>query len=88
MKHKLKSRLPGEISTTSNMQMIVLLMAESEEKLESLSMRVREKSGLQLNIQKIRPWHPVPSLHGEVDGEIVETVSDFILGWLQNHCRW
>ena len=63
--HKLESRLLGEISTTSNMQMIVLLMAESEEKLESLSMRVREKSGLQLNIQKIRPWHPVPSLHGK-----------------------
>ena len=41
------------------------LMAESEEELKSLSMKVREESGLKLSIQKIRPWHPVPSLHGK-----------------------
>ena len=55
MNHKLESRLPGEISITSNMQMITTLMAESEEELKSLLMRVKddsEKAGLKLNIQK------------------------------------
>ena len=44
MKHKLESRLPGEILTTSDMQMITTVMAESEEELKSLLMRVKEKS--------------------------------------------
>ena len=55
MKHKLESRLPGEISITSDMQMTPLLMAESEEELKSLLMKVKEQSekvGLKLNIQK------------------------------------
>ena len=55
MNHKLESRLPGEVLTTSDMQMIPLLMAESEEELKSLLMRVKEesdKAGLKLNIQK------------------------------------
>ena len=72
MTHKLESRLQGEISTTPDMQMIPL-MAESEEKLKSLLMRVKEeseKAGLKLNIQrKLRPWHPIPSLHGKYKGE-------------------
>ena len=53
MNHKLESRLPGEISTTSDMQMIPIPMAESEEELKSLLMRAKEKSekaGLKLNI--------------------------------------
>ena len=57
MKHKLKLRLPGEISTTSDMQMITSLMAESEEERESLLKRVKEESekpGLKLNIQKTK----------------------------------
>ena len=61
-KHKLESRLPGKISITSDMQ----TMAESEEELKSLLMKVKEESekvGLKLNIQKLRSWHPVPSLH-------------------------
>ena len=65
MKHKLESRLPGEISITSDMQMTLLLMAESEEELKSLLLRVKEeseKTGLKLSIQKLRYWHPVPSL--------------------------
>ena len=67
------------------------LMAESEEELKSLLMKVKEeseKSGLKLNIQKtkIMASGPIPSW--ETDGETVETVSDFILGGLQNHCRW
>ena len=54
-KHKLESRLPGEISITSDMQVIATLMAESEEEVRSLLMKVKEESekvGLKLNIQK------------------------------------
>ena len=70
MKHKIESRLPGEISITSDMQMTFSLIAESEgeEELQSLLMKVKEKSekaGLKLNIQKLRSWHTVPSLHGK-----------------------
>ena len=66
MNPKLESRLPGEISITSDMQMTLPLMAESEEELKSLLMKVKvesEKVGLKLNIQK--SWHLVPSLHGK-----------------------
>ena len=59
--------MPGEISITSDTQMTPL-MAESEEELKSLLMKVKEESekvGLKLNIQKIRSWHAVPSLHGK-----------------------
>ena len=65
MNHKLESRLPGEISTISDMQ--ITLMAESEEELKSLLMKVKEgseKAGLKFNIQK-RSWHLVQSLHGK-----------------------
>ena len=67
------------------------LMAESEEELKSLLMKVKvesEKVGLKLNIQKtkIMAYGPITSL--EIDGETVETVSDFILGGSKNHCRW
>ena len=69
MKHKLESRLPGEISITSDMQMTTTLMAESEEELKSLLMRVKEvseKDGLKFNtLKKLISWHPVPSLHGK-----------------------
>ena len=57
MKHKLESRLPGEISITSDMQMTLHFMAESEEELKSLVMKVKEESGkvgLKLNIQKTK----------------------------------
>ena len=86
-KHKLESRLPGEISITSDMQMTPL-MAESEEELKSLLMKVKEESekvGLKLNIQKIKIMVSVRITSWQIDGE---TVSDFILGGLQNHCRW
>ena len=55
-------------------------MAESKEELKSM-MNVKEeseKSGLKLNIQKLRSWYPVPSLHGKIDGEKIETVTDCI----------
>ena len=67
-KHKLESRLPGEISITSDMQITPFLMAESEEELKSLLMKVKqesEKVGLKLNVQKMKIMHPVPSLHGK-----------------------
>ena len=67
------------------------LMAESEEELKSLLMKVKEESekvGLQLNIQKMKIMASGSVTSWEIDGETVETVSDFILGGLQNHCRW
>ena len=67
------------------------LMAESKEELRSLLMKVKEKSekiGLKLNIQKTKIMASCPITSWEIDGETVETVSDFILGGLQNHCRW
>src|SRR5574340_1099734 len=67
------------------------LMAESEEELKSLLMEVKEESekvGLKLNIQKTKILASGPITSWQIDGETVETVSDFILGGLQNHCRW
>ena len=64
------------------------LMAESEEELKSFSMKVKvesDKVGLKLNIQKTKIMASGPITSWEIDGE---TVSDFILGGLQNHCRW
>ena len=69
----------------------ITLMAESEEKLKSLLMKVKEeneKVGLTLNIQKTKIMASGPIISWQIDGETVETVSDFILGGLQNHCRW
>ena len=81
MKHKLESRLRGEISITSDMQMTPI-MAESEQ-LKSLLMKVKEESekvGLKLNIQKTKIMVSNPTTSWEIDGETVETVADFILG--------
>ena len=70
------------------------LMAESEEELKNLFMKVKEDSekvGLKLNIQKTKIMAVGPITSWEIDGETVETVSDFILFyffWLHNHCRW
>ena len=67
------------------------LMAESEEELKSLLVKVKEeneKVGLKLNIQKKKIMASGPITSWEIDGETVETVSDFILEGLQNHCRW
>ena len=67
------------------------LMAESEEELKSLLMKVKEESekvGLNLNIQKMKIMAFGPITSWEIDGETVETVSDFIFGGLQNHCSW
>ena len=65
-------------------------MGESEEELKSVLMKVKEseKVGLKLNIQKTKIMAFGPITSWEIDGETVETVSDFIFGGLQNHCRW
>ena len=60
-------------------------------KLKSLLMKMKEeseKAGLKLNIQKTKIMASSPITSWEIDGEAVETVTDFILGGLQNHCRW
>ena len=67
------------------------LMAESEEELKSVLMKVKEESekvGLKLNIQKTKIMASSPITSWQIDGETVETVANFILGGLQNHCRW
>ena len=65
-------------------------MAESKEELKSLLMKVKEseKAVLKLNIQKTRIMASGPITSWQIDGEATETVTDFILGGLQNHCRW
>ena len=67
------------------------LVAESEEKLNSLLMKVKkesEKFGLKLNIQKTKIMASSPIIEWQIDGETVETVAEFIFWGLQNHCRW
>ena len=67
------------------------LMAESEEELNSLLTKVKkehEKVGLKLNIQKTKIVASGPITSQQIDGETMEIVTDFILGGLQNHCRW
>ena len=89
MKHKLESRLLGEISVTSDMQMIPPFKKIKE--LKSLLMKVKEesrKAGLKLNIQKTKIMASSPITSWQIDGETMETVRDSILGGLQNHCRW
>ena len=68
-----------------------IFMAESREELKSLLMKVKEESEktcLKLNIQKTKIMASGPITSWGIDGETVETVSDFILGGLPNHCRW
>ena len=67
------------------------LMAEGEEELKSVFMKVKEESekvGLKLSIQKGKVMASGPITSWHTDGETVGTVTDFILGGLQNHCRW
>ena len=66
-------------------------MAESEEELKSLLMKVKEESekvGFKLNIQKTKIMASSPVTSWQIDGKTVETVADFIFFGLQNHCRW
>ena len=88
MKHKLESRLLGEISITRYADDITL-MAESEEELKSLLIKVKEeseKAGLKLNIQKMKIMASGPITSWQINGETMETLTDFL--GLKNHCRW
>ena len=87
----MESRLLGEISITSDMQMTPPLWHKSEEELKSLLMKVKEESekvGLKLNNQKTKTMASGPITSWQIDGETVERVTDFIFGGLQNHWRW
>ena len=67
------------------------LMTESEEELKSLLIKVKEESekvGLKLNIQKTKIMASGPITSWQINGETMETVTDFILGGSKNHCRW
>ena len=83
-KHKLESRLPGEISINLRYADDTTLMAESEEEVKSLFLKVKEESekvGLKLNIQKTKIMASGPITSWEINGETVETVADFIF-WI------
>ena len=83
----MESKLPGEISITSDMQMTPPLRQKAEE-LKTLLMKVKEDSekvGLMLNIQKTKIMASGPITSWEIDGE---TVLDFIFLGSKNHCRW
>ena len=82
-KHKLESRLPGEISITFTYADETTLIAESEGELKSLLMKVRgksEKVGLKLNIQKTKIMASSPITSWQIDEETMETMTDFIFG--------
>ena len=82
MKHKLESRFLGEMSITSDAD-DTTLMAESEEELKSLLVKMKEESekvGLKLNIQKTKIMASGPITSWQIDGEAMETRTDFILG--------
>ena len=88
MKHKLKSRLLGEISVTSDMQMTSPLW---QKELKTLLIKVKEqseKTGLKLNIQKLKIMASSLITWWQIDGETMETVMDFIFFIFQNHCGW
>ena len=81
MKHKLESRLLGEIPITSDMPDDTTLMPENKEELKSLLMNVKEESekvGLKLDIQKTKITAFSPIISWQTDGETMETVTDFI----------
>ena len=83
MKHKLESRLLGEILITSDTQMTPPLMAESKEELKSLLMKVKEESekvGLKLNIQRTKIMASSPITSWQIDGKTVEALADYFWG--------
>ena len=94
MNHKLESKLLGEISTASDMQYDTTQMAENEEELKFLLMKLKEeseKAGLKLNIQKTKIMATGPITSWQTNRETMETETDFtFLGSKKkkNHCRW
>ena len=90
-KHKLESRLPGEISITSRYADDTTLMAESEEELKSLLMKVKEHSekvGLKFSIHKTKSMASSPITSWQMDGETMETVTDFYFPVPSLHGKW
>ena len=83
MKRKLESKLPGEIPITSNMQMTPLLWQKAKRELKRLLMKVKEESekvGFKLNIQKTKIMASGSIISWQIDGETMETVTDFNFG--------
>ena len=79
--------MPGEISITSD----TTPMAESKEELKSLLIKVKEeseKADLKLNIQKTKIVASSPITSRQIDGETMETVTEFLFLGSKNHCRW
>ena len=91
MKHKLESRLLGKISICRHLRYAdTTLIAESKKELKSLLVKVKEESekvGLKLNIQKMKIMTSGPIASWEIDGETVETVTEFSFLGSKNHCR-
>ena len=84
-------RIAGRNNNNLRYEDETTLRAESEEELKSLLMKVKEESekvSLKLNIQKTKIMASGPIASWQIDGETVETVSDFISEGFQNHCRW
>ena len=88
MKHKIARRNINNLRYADD----ITLTAESEEKLKSFLIKVKEeneKAGLKLNIQKTKIMTSSPITSWQIDGETMETVTDYFGGGgLQNHCRW
>ena len=84
-------KIAREVSITSYMQMTPPLMAESEEELKSFSLvkekEQSEKTGLKLHMQKTKTMASGPITSWQIDGETMETVTDYFLG-IHNYCRW
>ena len=90
MKHKLESRAGRNINNLQYADAITL-MAKSKEELKSFLVKVKEeskKAGLKLSIQNTKIMTSGPITSWKIYGETMETVTEFILGELQNHCRW
>ena len=90
MKHK-RIKIAGRNINNLRYTDDATLTTEIEEELKSLLMKVKEESekvGSKLNIQKTKIMASGPITSWQIDGETMETVRDFILGGLQNHCRW
>ena len=91
MKHNLESRLPGEISITSDILMTPSLWQKNEEELKNLLVKVKEeneKAGLKLNIQKTKIMASGPITSWQIDGETMQNSDRLYFLGLQNHCRW
>ena len=90
MKHKLETSLQWGNINNLRYEEDTILMAENEEELKSLLMKVKEeteKFGLKLNIQKTKIMAFGPIASWQIHGETMETVTDFF-PWTQNHCGW